>query len=321
MTTMRSEQPVAIVNGGGPDLAAARAVALTSEGAAVVIADLNADGGDDVRHPILDKDAGRSSIAPASLTAERAGDARRRVQQSGKLDSAANIAGVPQQPAPREETTLELWDWKHAGPRVPADGRLREQMAADAAGSGGPRRSRAPSRSSDPMTPPTSAGQFSPSMANDSWEVSARFNDVGDLAADGHRTAPAGWCATDTTPNTHRQLQKGAKMTDQLPAIVSRYFELDVARDTDGLVALFDDDAVVTDEGESRRGASAIRAWRNGPAATYEYTTDITGCEEIDPDHYVVTGRLTGNFPGGSADLKWDFTVRDGRITQLLIAP
>ena len=38
-------------------------------------------------------------------------------------------------------------------------------------------------------------------------------------------------------------------------------------------------------------------------------------------DRFVVTGRLTGNFPGGTAELKWDFTVAGDRISQLVIAP
>jgi hypothetical protein len=41
----------------------------------------------------------------------------------------------------------------------------------------------------------------------------------------------------------------------------------------------------------------------------------------IGPDRYVVTARLRGNFPGGIADLKWDFTIADGLISELLIAP
>jgi hypothetical protein len=34
-----------------------------------------------------------------------------------------------------------------------------------------------------------------------------------------------------------------------------------------------------------------------------------------------VSGRLTGNFPGGTADLKWDFTIAGRHITRLVIAP
>jgi hypothetical protein len=35
----------------------------------------------------------------------------------------------------------------------------------------------------------------------------------------------------------------------------------------------------------------------------------------------VVTMRLEGNFPGGTADLKFDFHMTDGLISRLTIAP
>jgi NAD(P)-dependent dehydrogenase (short-subunit alcohol dehydrogenase family) len=38
----------------------------------------------------------------------------RAVNEYGRLDLAANVAGVPQGPVPLEETTLELWDRTHA---------------------------------------------------------------------------------------------------------------------------------------------------------------------------------------------------------------
>jgi hypothetical protein len=38
-------------------------------------------------------------------------------------------------------------------------------------------------------------------------------------------------------------------------------------------------------------------------------------------DQHLVTGRRTGDFPGGTADLRWDFTVAGGRITRLVVAP
>jgi len=34
-----------------------------------------------------------------------------------------------------------------------------------------------------------------------------------------------------------------------------------------------------------------------------------------------VSGRLRGNFPGGTADLKWDFTIAGQYITRLVIGP
>jgi hypothetical protein len=37
-------------------------------------------------------------------------------------------------------------------------------------------------------------------------------------------------------------------------------------------------------------------------------------------NEYVLTGRLAGNFPGGTADLTWRFTLDGGHINRLHIA-
>ena len=47
----------------------------------------------------------------------------------------------------------------------------------------------------------------------------------------------------------------------------------------------------------------------------------IRGSRALGDDRYVVFTRLTGNFPGGTADLADRFTVRDGLIARLEIAP
>ena len=110
-------------------------------------------------------------------------------------------------------------------------------------------------------------------------------------------------------------------MSTRLPDVVSRYFERDSERDIESIVDLFTEDATVIDEGEERNGTAEIRAWQTGAASKYIYTTEITSAEELGPDRYLVTGRLTGNFPGGTADLKWDFSVAGQHITRLIIAP
>jgi hypothetical protein len=102
---------------------------------------------------------------------------------------------------------------------------------------------------------------------------------------------------------------------------VSRYFELDADRDVNAIVALFTDDATVVDEGQTYRGTAEIRAWQLGPASKYEYNTAVLGRDALGAGRHVVTGRLTGNFPGGTADLKWDFTVAGELISRLVIAP
>lgn len=106
-----------------------------------------------------------------------------------------------------------------------------------------------------------------------------------------------------------------------LQGLIARYFELDGHRDIDAIVALFARDATVIDEDEERHGTAAIRGWQTGPASRYTYTTEVLATRAIAPDRHVVTGRLTGNFPGGTAELNWDFTLTGERIARLVIAP
>ena len=106
-----------------------------------------------------------------------------------------------------------------------------------------------------------------------------------------------------------------------VPDVIRRYFLLDAEREIDSIVGLFSDNATVVDEGETRHGTIEIRAWQTGPASQYTYTTDVLSADALTADRFVVTGRLTGNFPRGTAELKWDFTVAGDRISQLVIAP
>jgi hypothetical protein len=53
----------------------------------------------------------------------------------------------------------------------------------------------------------------------------------------------------------------------------------------------------------------------------YTYTTDVFRTEALGVDRYLVTGRLTGDFPGGTAGLRWEFTVAGECISRLVIAP
>jgi hypothetical protein len=110
-------------------------------------------------------------------------------------------------------------------------------------------------------------------------------------------------------------------MWDRVPSVVRRYFDLDPRRDGDGFMALFSDDATVVDERETRRGTDEIRAWRDGPVTKYRFATEVVAVDDDGPGRYLVTGRITGDFPGGTADLRWDFTVAGEQITRLVIAP
>ena len=103
--------------------------------------------------------------------------------------------------------------------------------------------------------------------------------------------------------------------------VVVRYFEADARRDLEATLPLFLADAVVVDESREWRGSDEIRQWRLGPVATYEYTTTVERIDAIDDTHCHVSGRIDGNFPGGTAELTWKFSTAGGLIGRLEIAP
>ena len=108
---------------------------------------------------------------------------------------------------------------------------------------------------------------------------------------------------------------------NRLPDPIPAYLAAHRARDADAAVSCFTADAVVVDEGHTHRGPDRIRDWSRRAASEYTYTTELTGAERLDDDHYVATHHLEGDFPGGVVDLHFRFTLRDGRIAQLVIEP
>src|SRR4051794_15222451 len=114
---------------------------------------------------------------------------------------------------------------------------------------------------------------------------------------------------------------KDKTMAISTPDVITRYFTAQAARDFDILVTLFADDAVVLDEGQIRRGANEIRAWRENVATAYDYATELRDVEIVDEGKYVARVHLEGNFPGGTVDLRYRFTVDGERIRRLEIAP
>lgn len=87
------------------------------------------------------------------------------------------------------------------------------------------------------------------------------------------------------------------------------------------IVETFAADARVTDEGIDHEGRDSIRAWLNKTGSEYTYTTTLTGQRQDAPDRWTVIAHLEGDFPGGSVDLAYRFTVRGDKIATLVIAP
>lgn len=115
-------------------------------------------------------------------------------------------------------------------------------------------------------------------------------------------------------------------MSVPVPDVITGYFEATDRGDAEAMVACFADDAVVVDEGRTHRGRAEIRRWRDEVATAIEYTVEILDVESDEarsenPDGYVVTARIEGNFPGNVVDVKFRFQLRHELIQHLEIAP
>jgi len=101
---------------------------------------------------------------------------------------------------------------------------------------------------------------------------------------------------------------------------VQRFVDAAASHDFAAIAECFTDDATVTDEERTHRGRAEIRKWQEDGRQRWEYTLTVRGGKARGADGYVLQGRLTGNFPGGAADVEYDFTVRDGLISRLAIS-
>jgi hypothetical protein len=87
------------------------------------------------------------------------------------------------------------------------------------------------------------------------------------------------------------------------------------------LLAAFTPDATVIDNEKIYTGHEEIHRWREAESTQYTYAVMATHVEKFDDTRYVVTNRLEGDFPGGVVDVIYRFTLADGLVTRLEIAP
>jgi hypothetical protein len=104
------------------------------------------------------------------------------------------------------------------------------------------------------------------------------------------------------------------------PEVVQRYLVAQDARDTQGALATFSPDAKVTDEDHDYYGTEEIRSWLDTAAAEFTFTRTLLNIEAVDENTWVLRNRLEGDFPGGLVDLDFRFVLRDGLISELVIA-
>ena len=84
-------------------------------------------------------------------------------------------------------------------------------------------------------------------------------------------------------------------------------------------MACFSDTAIVHDEGRERRGRDAIRAWTQETDRKYHPKTEVLDVVTVAADTVLVTGRVSGTFPGSPVDLRYAFTLEGDKIARLQI--
>ena len=106
-------------------------------------------------------------------------------------------------------------------------------------------------------------------------------------------------------------------MKFNLPIILHRYFKAQNAHDIETMVACFAPEAAVRDEGRNIIGSESIRAWKKETSSKYHVMAEPFECR-IEADCTVVAAKVSGSFPGSSANLVYRFGFSaDGRINRL----
>jgi NAD(P)-dependent dehydrogenase (short-subunit alcohol dehydrogenase family) len=108
---VRLEGKVAIVTGGGSGIGRATSLAFAAEGARVVVADVVVGGGEETTGMIRDSHGEAVFIkADVSVAEEVKAMVDKTVEVFGRLDCAANNAGITPPPISTSRCTEESWD-------------------------------------------------------------------------------------------------------------------------------------------------------------------------------------------------------------------
>jgi hypothetical protein len=109
-------------------------------------------------------------------------------------------------------------------------------------------------------------------------------------------------------------------MSGQLPHPIASYFAAFNTHAVDAMAAPFAETATVKDEGQERTGVAAIREWIEETNRQYNPTVEVIDAAE-NGGQTIVTGRVSGTFPGSPADLRYVFTLDHEKISRLEIHP
>jgi hypothetical protein len=109
-------------------------------------------------------------------------------------------------------------------------------------------------------------------------------------------------------------------MSISLPAPIDLYFSSENAHDPTAIDRCFVNDGIVRDEGKTIEGLAAIKAWRIETGKKYDHTVEPFAISERH-EKLIVSGKVSGNFPGSPVKLDHIFEIEGDRIVSLEIRP
>jgi SnoaL-like domain len=107
-------------------------------------------------------------------------------------------------------------------------------------------------------------------------------------------------------------------MIDNLPKPIALYVSAENSGDTTLFDECFAPDAIVRDESETHTGLAEIKKWKAETKKKYQHAVDPLRIVEKDGT-FILTSRLTGNFPGSPIELDFVFTIQSDKIVSLEI--
>ena len=107
-------------------------------------------------------------------------------------------------------------------------------------------------------------------------------------------------------------------MIENLPEPIRLYIAGENTGDANLFDQCFAEGAAVRDENETYRGLAEIKKWKAETKKKYQHTVDPLSVSEKD-GRFIVTNRLTGNFPGSPIELEFVFTLAGDKIVSLEI--
>ena len=105
-------------------------------------------------------------------------------------------------------------------------------------------------------------------------------------------------------------------MKIQLTPFLARFVESMNAQDSAAFITCFAPQAVVEDEGHTHRGTAEILAWIEQAFAQYQPVLEVASVTDTETGA-VITGLLTGSFPGSPVVLNYHLTIAQDQITAL----